>query len=94
MKVTVTVCDRCKHEGKEPELGQATTQYEVRRGDKRGRVDLCEGHGAAIEELLALQSTEGVRPARKATSARGGTRTVRTLEEIEKLKGEKSKDGE
>lgn len=59
MKIEAVVCNVCQT------VGRPTTEYEVIREGRRGKVDLCEEHGAPFEEAL------GPAP-RKARARRGG----------------------
>ena len=81
MKITMTVCDVCKDRDAE------TKQYQIREGDRRARVELCEAHGQPLEAYLAQSPTgKARRGSGSGTGARGGRSRVTTLDEIEAQK--------
>lgn len=71
MKVTLTVCEVCE------DTSLSTKPYEIKSGDRKAKIDLCEAHAQNIEAYLPRTST----PTR-----RGGRRKVTTIEEIEARK--------
>jgi hypothetical protein len=79
MQVTVTVCNVCQ------QIDAPTQQYEIRQGQRRKKVDLCEAHSQTIEALLQLPNSGS---ATKKTASSGSRRRnrVTTLEEIEAQK--------
>ena len=86
MQLTVTVCDVCKNQN------EPTKRYEVKEGDRRASVDLCEAHSQPFEGLMGV-GTPRKKPGRPAGSQaprkRAATKRaarVTTMDEIEKLK--------
>lgn len=86
------VCEVCKDPSKPVE------EYEIKRkGGSEAKPELCATHAQPLETLLEATGadltasqgaarTSGRRTAKKASSARRGTRRVSSMREIEALK--------
>jgi hypothetical protein len=87
----VTVCDKCGAQ-------EGLSTYEVRQGQKKQRLDLCEAHRKPMEDLLALvtkaatpRATTKKAAAKKTTAGRPRAKSkIMTIEEIEAMKQQKA----
>lgn len=69
----ITVCDVCETE-------EGVQSYEVRKGTRKKKVDLCAEHNGPLESYFPATA------AKKAAAPRGRKPRVATIEEIEALK--------
>lgn len=82
MRLTLTVCDVCA------DKDAPTTNYELKQGDRKVKVDLCAAHAQPLEAFLDRKveaSTSRQRTTKKAAT-RGRRQNVTSMEEIEAMK--------